>query len=121
MRDGEARRVVKPGQVFSRIHVADIAAALACSLARPDALGPFNLCDDDPAPPQDVLSHAAALLNVELPPAVDWLEAGLSPQALRFYQDNRRVSNARTKARLGWRPLYPSFRHGLAALLKDGF
>jgi nucleoside-diphosphate-sugar epimerase len=121
VRDGAARRVVKPGQVFSRIHVADIAAALACSLARPDAQGPFNLCDDDPAPPQDVLSHAAALLNVELPPAVDWLEAGLSPQALRFYQDNRRVSNARTKARLGWRPLYPSYCDGLAALLKDSF
>ncbi|MFZ4070611.1 MAG: SDR family NAD(P)-dependent oxidoreductase [Caulobacterales bacterium] len=121
VRAGDVRRVIKPGQVFSRIHVDDIAAALACSLARPEAQGPFNLCDDDPAPPQDVLSCAAELLHVDLPAPVDWLEAGLSPQALRFYQDNRRVSNARTKARLGWRPLYPSYRDGLAALLKDGF
>jgi len=109
---GKARRIVKPGQVFSRIHVDDIASGLAASIARPRAGGIYNLCDDEPAPPQDVIAHAASLLGIEPPPKTPFDPDDRS----RFYAESKRVSNARAKAELGWRPAYPSYREGLAAV-----
>ena len=117
VRDGTARRVLKPGQVFSRIHVADIAQALAVSMARPMPGAIWNLCDDDPAPPEDVLSHAAALLGLPEPPAVAYAEADMSPMARSFYAENKRVRNDRIKRDLGLRLIYPGYRDGLAAIL----
>lgn len=119
VRQGKARRVVKPGQVFSRIHVDDIAAAISASLERPNPGRIYNLCDDDPAPPQDVIAHACALLGVEPPPEMPWEEAkaSLSPMALSFYADNKRVDNTRMKLELGLRLKYPSHREGLAGCL----
>lgn len=107
-----ARRIVKPGQLFSRAHVADIARALECSIARP-ATGTFNICDDEPAPADEVLSYAAGLLGIAPPPAVRIEDANLSPMAQRFYAECKRVSNARAKAALGWRPEFPTYREGL--------
>ncbi|MCT4558101.1 MAG: SDR family oxidoreductase [Pelagimonas sp.] len=113
---GNARRIIKPGQVFSRIHVDDIARVLAASIKQPDSGAIYNVCDDDPAPPQDVLSHAAHLLEVPEPPAIDFETADMTPMARSFYAENKRVSNARMKAAFG--PLtYPSYREGLHALL----
>jgi nucleoside-diphosphate-sugar epimerase len=120
LRAGEARRIVAPGQVFSRIHVDDLAAGLEASIARPRAGGIYNLCDDEPAPNPDVVAYAAALLGLETPPEVALAEAGLSAAALRFYAESKRVSNARAKAELGWRPQYPTYREGLAAILAAG-
>jgi nucleoside-diphosphate-sugar epimerase len=119
VRAGQARRVVKPGQVFSRIHVEDIAAAVLASLGRPDPGAIYNLCDDDAAPPQEVIAHACALLGVEPPPEIPWEEARatLSPMALSFYADNKRVDNARMKRDLGVRLKYPSYREGLGSCL----
>jgi nucleoside-diphosphate-sugar epimerase len=111
--------VVKPGLVLSRAHVDDIAAALEVSLARPNPGRIYNICDDEPAPPQDVVTHAARLLGVEPPAEVSFADAALPAAAARFYEDNRRVSNARAKAELGWRPRYPSYREGLAAILQS--
>lgn len=120
LRAGEGRRIVKPGQVFSRIHVDDIVSGLLASLDRPRAGGVYNLVDDEPAPPQDVMEHAARLLDVPVPPDLPFNELGLSPATRRFYAENKRVSNARAKAELGWRPRYPTYREGLAAILKAG-
>jgi nucleoside-diphosphate-sugar epimerase len=121
VRAGTARRIVKPGQVFSRIHVEDIARAVAAAMERPEAAAPggvaFNLCDDDPAPPEDVLAHAADLLGVARPPEVSFEAAEMSPMARSFYAESKRVRNDRMKARLGLRLLYPTYREGLAALL----
>jgi nucleoside-diphosphate-sugar epimerase len=117
LRAGEARRIVSPGQVFSRIHVDDLAAGLAVSIARPRAGAIYNLCDDEPAPNSDVIAYAAGLIGLPVPPEVPLDEAGLSPQALRFYAESKRVSNALAKAELGWRPAYPSYREGLRAIL----
>lgn len=113
VRDGSARRIVQPGHVFSRIHVDDIASALAASIARPRAGGIYNVVDDEPAPGDVVLEHAAALLGVDPPPVA----TEISPAAQRFYAENKRVSNARAKAELGWRPRYSTYREGLAAIL----
>lgn len=118
LKDGTARRIVKPGQVFSRIHVEDIATILEASIARPRPGAIYNVCDDEPAPPQDVVAHAASLLGIEPPPEQDYATANLSPMARTFYQDNRRVRNDRIKRELGVRLVYPSYREGLAALLK---
>jgi nucleoside-diphosphate-sugar epimerase len=118
LKDGTARRIVKPGQVFSRVHVEDIATVLEASIARPRPGAIYNVCDDEPAPPQDVVTHAAALLGVEPPPEQDYATAALSPMARTFYQDNRRVRNDRIKRELGVRLAYPSYREGLAALLE---
>jgi len=118
LRAGTARRLDKPGQVFSRIHVADLAAVLLASMARPDPGRIYNVCDDDPAPPAEVVAFAAALLGVNPPPLVPFAAAELSPMARSFYADNKRVSNRRIKNELGARLLYPSYREGLAALLK---
>lgn len=120
LRAGEGRRIVKEGQVFSRIHVDDIVSGLLASLDRPRAGGIYNLVDDEPAPPQDVMEHAARLLGVPVPPDLPFNELGLSPATRRFYAENKRVSNARAKAELGWRPAYPTYREGLAAILAAG-
>jgi len=117
IRDGTARRIIKPGQVFSRIHVDDIASGLEALMKRPDMHGVFHLCDDEPAPPQDVTAYAADLLGVAPPPEIAFEEAELSTMARSFYSDCKRVSNARAKAALGWRPAYPTYREGLRAIL----
>lgn len=122
LREGKAHRAVKPGQVFSRVHVDDIARGLEALVDRPDLHGIFHLCDDLPAPPQDVTAFAADLLQMTPPPEVPFEAAGLSPMAKSFYAECKRVSNARAKAALGWRPLYPTYREGLSAVLvaEDG-
>lgn len=116
VRDGRARRIVKPGQVFSRIHVADIAQVLAASIARPRPGRAYNLADDMPAPPQDVIAFAADLLGAPPPPEVAFDEADLSPMARSFYAESKRVSNARIKSELGVQLLYPDYRAGLRAI-----
>lgn len=117
LRDGSARRYDKPGQVFSRIHVSDLAEGLLASMRRPRAGGIYNLCDDQPAPAETVTAHAASLLGLPPPPLIPFETADLSPMARRFYGESKRVSNAQAKAELGWRPLYPTYREGLAAIL----
>ena len=117
LRDGTARRIVKPGQVFSRIHVEDIATILEASMANPRPGRTYNVCDDEPAPPQDVVAYAARLLGIEPPPEQAYETAQLSPMARTFYKDNRRVRNARIKEELGVRLAYPTYREGLQSLL----
>ncbi len=117
LREGRARRIAAPGQVFSRIHVEDLAAGLAASIARPRAGGIYNLCDDEPAPNSEVVAYAARLLGMAPPLEVSMADAALSRAAMRFYAESKRVSNARAKAELGWRPAYPTYREGLTALL----
>ncbi len=117
LRDGRARRIAAPGQVFSRIHVDDLATGLAASISRPRAGGIYNLCDDEPAPNSEVVAYAAGMLGMAPPPEVGLEDAGLSPVAMRFYGESKRVSNALAKAELGWRPAYPTYREGLAAIL----
>ena len=119
LRAGDGRRIVKEGLVFSRAHVDDIAAALEASIARANRGRAYNICDDEPAPPQDVIAHAAALMGVAPPAEHAYAEADMAPASRRFYSDSKRVSNARAKAELGWRPRYPSYREGLAAILAD--
>jgi nucleoside-diphosphate-sugar epimerase len=120
VRDGTARRILKPGQVFSRIHVDDIGQILAASIAQPHPGAIYNVCDNDPAPPEDVIAHAAALLGLPIPPAEDWDKAEMTPMARSFYAESKRVRNDRIKADLGVDLLYPDYRIGLAALLRDG-
>jgi hypothetical protein len=120
VREPGARRIVKAGQVFSRAHRGDIAGALDLMLAKPGLHSIYNICDDLPAPADEVLVHAAGLLGVEPPPAVAFENAGLSPAGQRFYAECKRVSNARAKAALGWRPVYPTYREGLAACVGAG-
>ena len=117
VRAGTARRIIKPGQVFSRIHVEDIAQALELSLQRPDPGAVYNLCDDDPAPPQDVIAHAAELLGLPVPPAIPFDQADMTPMARSFYAESKKVRNDRIKQALGWAPQFPTYRAGLAALL----
>ncbi len=117
LRQGTARRVVKPGQVFGRIHVDDIVAVLRASMRRPRPGAAYNLCDDSPADPAAVIEHAAALLGMDPPPAVPFESADLSPMARSFYADSKRVSNQRIKTELGVRLRHPDYRAGLAALL----
>jgi nucleoside-diphosphate-sugar epimerase len=119
LRDGTARRIVKPGQVFSRIHVEDIATILEASMANPRPGRTYNVCDDEPAPPQDVVAYAARLLGVESPPEQAYETAQLSPMARTFYKDNRRVRNARIKQELGVRLAFPSYKEGLTILLQS--
>lgn len=114
--DGTARRVIKEGQVFSRAHVDDIAAVLEASMAAPRPGRAYNVCDDEPAPPQDVIAYAAQLLGRPLPPEVPFDEAPLSPMARSFYTESKRVSNKRIKEELGVRLQYPTYREGLKAL-----
>jgi len=117
LRAGTARRIIKPGQVFNRIHVADIAGALDAAIHKPDCPHTiFNVTDDAPAPPQDVVEYAAKLLGLPVPPDIPFEQAQLSPMGLSFYGENKRVANARIKADLGVKLLYPTYREGLAAL-----
>jgi nucleoside-diphosphate-sugar epimerase len=118
LRQGTARRLVKPGHVFSRIHVDDLVAGLEASIARPRAAGIYNLCDDEPASSADVTAYAARLLGMAPPPEEPYDPAALSPAAQRFWAECKRVSNALAKAELGWRPAYPSYREGLQAILE---
>lgn len=117
VRAGTARRIIKAGQVFSRIHVDDIAQVLFASIQRPNSGAIYNVCDDDAAPPQDVITHAANLLGLPLPDAVDYDTAEMTPMARSFYAESKRVKNTRIKEELGVTLLYPDYRTGLAALL----
>ena len=119
LRNGTAKRIIKPGQIFSRIHVEDIAGTLEASIKHPHPARAYNVCDDEPCPPQDVVAYAAELLGVPLPPETAFEDAQLSPMAKSFYADSKRVSNARLKTELGYELLYPNYRSGLAALLKQ--
>ncbi|MDJ0948798.1 MAG: SDR family oxidoreductase [Alphaproteobacteria bacterium] len=121
VRSGAAKRIDKPGQVFSRIHVEDIVQVLRASMAHPRPGAAYNVCDDDPAPPADVIAYAADLLNVPPPPLVPFEQAELSPMAQSFYRDNKRVRNARIKDELGVTLRFPSYKAGLDALYaQDG-
>ena len=119
---GTARRIIKPGQTFNRIHVADIAAVIEASLARPRPGGIYNVTDNEPAPPQDVVAFAARLCGLEPPAEIPFERAELSPMARSFYSENRRVRNALIREELGVTLTYPTYREGLAALraLGDG-
>ena len=119
---GTARRIVKPGQTFNRIHVADIAAVIEASLARPRPGGIYNVTDNEPAPPQDVVAFAAKLCGLEPPAEIPFERAELSPMAKSFYSENRRVRNALIREELGVTLSYPTYREGLTALraLGDG-
>ena len=120
VRNGTARRIVKPGQLFSRTHVADIVQVLTASMARPAPGTAYNVCDDDPAPPQDVIAHAAELLGLPLPPEEPFDPAAMTPMAASFYAESKRVRNDRIKQGLGVTLHYPTYREGLAALLAGG-
>ncbi|WP_424966390.1 SDR family oxidoreductase [Dinoroseobacter sp. S375] len=119
VRNGTARRIIKQGQVFSRTHVEDIAQILAASIARPNPGAAYNVCDDDPAPPEDVIAHAAELLGLPIPPAVAFETAEMTPMARSFYAESKKVRNDRIKDELGVTLRYPSYRDGLAALLAE--
>lgn len=119
VRKGTARRIIKKDQVFSRIHVDDIAQVLAASIAQ---LGPgriYNVCDDFAAPPEDVLAHAAELLGLPIPPAEDFETAEMTPMARSFYAESKRVKNDRIKDELGVKLRYPDYKSGLAALMRQ--
>jgi nucleoside-diphosphate-sugar epimerase len=119
VRAGTARRIVKPGQVFSRIHVEDIATVLEASIERPHPGAIYNVCDDEAAPPEDVIAHAAKLLGLPVPPAEPFDGAKMTPMARSFYAESKRVSNARIKTELRVELAYPTYREGLAALLAE--
>ena len=114
--DGTAKRIVKQGQIFSRIHVEDIAGILQASIDKPHPGQAYNVCDNEPCPPQDVVAFAAGLLQIPAPPEIPFAEARLSPMARSFYAESKRVSNRRIKDELGYRPIYPTYREGLRAL-----
>lgn len=114
---GKAKRIDRPGQVFSRIHVEDIATVLEASIARPNPGRIYNVCDDMAASPAEVTAHACELLGVEPPPLVPFEEAGLSPMGRTFWLDNKRVSNKRLHEELGVELRYPNYKAGLASLL----
>jgi len=116
VRDGSARRIHKAGQVFSRIHVDDIANVLHAALVRPHP-GIYNVCDDDPASPEDILGLAAEMLGLPPPPIVPYEQAEMTPMARSFYAENKRVRNDRIKSVLGVKLDYPTYREGLAAIL----
>lgn len=116
LREGKARRIIRPGQVFSRIHREDLTAAVDAAIARPRPGAIFNLCDDLPCPPEDVIACAAALMGVEPPPEERFEAAEIGAASQRFFAESKRVSNARAKAELGWRPAFATYREGLAAI-----
>ncbi|MGL4237347.1 SDR family oxidoreductase [Tabrizicola sp.] len=117
VRDGTARRIIKPNQIFSRIHVDDIAQVLLGSIRRPNPGAAYNVCDDNPSPPEDVLSYAARLLGLPDPPEVPFDEAEMTPMQRAFYSESKRVRNDRIKRELGVSLVYPDYPQGLAALL----
>lgn len=120
LREGRAQRVVKEGQLFSRIHVDDIATVLRAAMAHGVAGRTYNLADDEPAPPEDVIAYGAELLGVPVPPAVPFEEAALSAMARSFYAESKRVSNRRIREELGVTLAFPTYREGLAAILAAG-
>lgn len=117
---GTARLVRKPGQIFNRIHVDDAASGLFASMARPRPGALYNLADDEPAPADVVTAWTARRMGLPLPPETDWTDPSVSETMRRFYLDSKRVSNARAKAELGWRPAFPSYRDGIEAVLAQG-
>jgi nucleoside-diphosphate-sugar epimerase len=117
VRRGTARQIIKQDQVFSRIHVDDIAQVLSASIERPNPGAVYNVCDNEAAPPQDVLAHAAHLLGTDLPPPEDYATAEMTPMARSFYAESKRVRNDRIRDELGVELIYPTYREGLAALL----
>jgi len=122
VRAGRAKRIAKPGHLFSRIHVDDIARVLKASMTQPRAGGVYNVCDDEPASAADVTLFACELLGVDPPPAIPFDEAAkeMSEMALSFWRDNRRVSNRLIKDELGVALTYPDYRQGLRAVLAAG-
>ena len=115
---GTARRIIKPRQVFNRIHVEDIAGTLAAAISTPGAKHSiYNVTDDEPAPPQDVVEYAAELLGMPVPPDIPFAQAPLSPMGLSFYGENKRVANQRIKSDLGYTLHYPTYREGLRAVV----
>ncbi|MDZ7684349.1 MAG: SDR family oxidoreductase [Gammaproteobacteria bacterium] len=119
LRAGTAQRLIKPGQVFNRIHVDDIARALMLAMRNPEVGPVFHLADGEPAAADVVLEYAAALLGLSSPPAVQVEEAEISPMARQFYSECKRLSTARAQSLLGFTPLFPSYREGLAAVLAE--
>ena len=117
VRDGSARRIIKPGQVFSRVHVDDITSGVVAALVRNAPAGAYNLGDNLPASGNDVTEHACRLLGLEPPPLESLEDANLSEMARGFYAENRRVANGKAKRVLGWTPRYATYVEGLAALL----
>ena len=117
VRNGTARRIIKPGQVFSRTHVDDIAQILHASIDNPNPGAAYNVCDNDPAPPEDVIAYAAELLGLPIPPAQDFETAEMTPMARSFYAESKKVRNDRIKTELGVNLIYPDYRSGLKALL----
>ena len=117
VRNGTARRIIKPGQVFSRTHVEDIAQILHASINKPNPGAAYNVCDNDPAPPEDVIAYAAELLGKPIPPAEDFETAEMTPMARSFYAESKKVRNDRIKDELGVKLIYPDYRSGLRALL----
>ena len=120
LREGDARRIVKPGQLFNRVHVDDIAQVSSLALTRGLKGQIWNVADDEPTPPQDVVAYAAALLGLPPPPEEPFEEGRLSPMAQEFYADNKRVSIAKAKADLRFAPAYPTYREGLKSLAEAG-
>jgi dTDP-4-dehydrorhamnose reductase len=118
VRAGTARRIIKPGQIFNRIHVDDIATVLEAAIGRPRPGAIYNVADDEPAPPQDVIAYAAQLLGVPPPPALRFEDAELSPMARSFYEECKRADNSRLKRELGVRLAFPTYREGLRAILE---
>ena len=120
LRGGEARRIIKPEQVFNRIHVADIAASIAAGIAAPRADRVYNVTDDEPGPPQDVVAFGAELLGMPVPPGLDFATTELTPMARSFYSESKRVSNARLHQELGVKLKYPTYREGLRGIYDAG-
>lgn len=118
IREGEANRIDLPGQVFSRVHVEDIAGGVIAGMDGPP--GAYNLSDDLPCPQNHVIEHGCRLLGLEPPPLLTLEQADLSPMARGFYAENRRVANGKAKRLLGWRPVYRDYKEGLAAILAAG-
>jgi nucleoside-diphosphate-sugar epimerase len=119
LHEGKARRIIKPGQVFNRIHVEDVARAIEAAFAPNAQSGIFNVADDEPAPPQDVIAYAAELLGIVSPPEIPFESADLTPMARSFYASNKRVSNQRLKRRLGVTLAHRTYREGLRALAAE--
>jgi nucleoside-diphosphate-sugar epimerase len=119
VRAGTARRIIKRGQVFSRIHVEDIAQSLLASINQPNPGAVYNLCDNEAAPPEDVIGMAAELLDLPVPDAIDFEKAELSPMARSFYAESKQVRNDRLKSELGVSLRYPTYREGLKALIDE--
>jgi nucleoside-diphosphate-sugar epimerase len=116
LRAGSARRILKPGQVFNRIHVDDISRVLAAAIDKDCGYGIYNVSDDEPAAPEEVIAYAAELLGLPVPPAVPFEQAGLTGMAASFWAENKRVRNTRIRKNLGVDLLYPTYREGLRAL-----